>query len=742
LSKPYSSKALPDGTVIREWRIEDVLGVGGFGIVYKGRGIYFGELVAIKEYFPSAISERDAESTVVPIGSDVEEVHALGLKKFVEEAKLLWNLSTPTRHPNIVSVRSLFEVHGTAYMVMDFEDGVSLSRLLKEGRRFNERSLWNVIKPIAEGLDRAHRVGVLHRDIKPPNILITDDNRPVLIDFGSARFEAAEATSTSVTFHTPPYAAVEQYVKTYPQGPWTDIYAMSVVLYECVTGEKPPEVLERMHGGLGTQLTEGHWPGFSKRFLQAIDSGMTIRPSERPQSIREWLALFGKKDAEEVVAGDDEPTRFFAHEMASNEIAAVAPTAPGIDQKDLDTGVPKDPADVQFKRAGEETGASKKGKKKKSDEVEEVEEAAPVEPVAAEAAPPPKKPEPIAEQKKPVVPPPKAKEPADKWYKDPRKAMLAGGGAVALVAALAAGTFMMKGGSGESGAPLEIPDLNGSESIPVEGLGQLIAAERSLADDARTAGAPATAVNDLVTASGQLDQQLAGLQALADDPAQAAAATTRVEQMKRTATSANVAFATALLRDADAKAQSLPRNAQSPPVTSTLAELRTSVESSASNTDPVQSLGAARDALAKSQAFSAAITGAYTALAANKAKTEKLPQAPRATTAVTTTTTAAPVATTTTTASSSTSSSSAPSASKQAQVNSIVSSGRALAKQVMASGNKENARLAKNYDKYLAEVANSARGARTDAEMDRLIKEATQTKAYLVFLQRQSSQGQ
>jgi len=149
VTKAYSNKALPAGTIIREWRLEDVLGVGGFGIVYRGRGIYFGELVAIKEYFPSSISERDAEDTVVPIGSDVEEVHALGLKKFVEEAKLLWNLSTPTRHPNIVSVRSLFEIHGTAYMVMDFEDGISLSKLLKEGRRFNERSLWNIVKPVA-----------------------------------------------------------------------------------------------------------------------------------------------------------------------------------------------------------------------------------------------------------------------------------------------------------------------------------------------------------------------------------------------------------------------------------------------------------------------------------------------------------------------------------------------------------------------------------------------------------------
>lgn len=207
MSKAYSNKALPPGTVLREWRLEEVLGVGGFGIVYKARGIYFNELVAIKEYFPSSISERDEEATVVPIDSDAEEVHALGLKKFVEEAKLLWNLSTPSRHPNIVSVRSLFEIHGTAYMVMDFEDGTSLSRLLKNGGRFNERSLWDIIAPISEGLDRAHRVGVLHRDIKPPNILITPEGRSVLIDFGSARFDTAEATSTQVTFHTPPYAA-------------------------------------------------------------------------------------------------------------------------------------------------------------------------------------------------------------------------------------------------------------------------------------------------------------------------------------------------------------------------------------------------------------------------------------------------------------------------------------------------------------------------------------------------------
>lgn len=310
MSKPYSNRALPAGTILREWRLEEVLGVGGFGIVYKGRGIYFDELVAIKEYFPSSISERDEHDTVVPVDSKAEEVHALGLKKFVEEAKLLWNLSTPTRHPHIVSVRSLFEIHGTAYMVMDFEDGTPLSQLLKQGIKFNQASLSKIILPVAEGLERAHRVGVLHRDIKPPNIMVGDDDRAVLIDFGSARFESGEATSTTVTFYTPPYAAIEQYVKTYEQGPWTDIYALSVVLYECVTGGKPAEVLERLHGGPDKPLAQGNWPGFSAQFLRAIDAGMTIRPDERPRSIPEWLAMFdeGKGDLRPAVQPDVDAT--------------------------------------------------------------------------------------------------------------------------------------------------------------------------------------------------------------------------------------------------------------------------------------------------------------------------------------------------------------------------------------------------------------------------------------------------
>jgi serine/threonine protein kinase len=745
LSKAYSNKALPSGTIIREWRLEDVLGVGGFGIVYKGRGIYFGELVAIKEYFPSAISERDAEDTVVPIGSDVEEVHALGLKKFVEEAKLLWNLSTPTRHPNIVSVRSLFEIHGTAYMVMDFEDGVSLSKLLKEGRRFNERSLWNIIKPVAEGLDRAHRVGVLHRDIKPPNILITDDNRPVLIDFGSARFEAAEATSTTVTFHTPPYAAVEQYVKTYAQGPWTDIYALAVVLYECVTGEKPPEVLERLHGGMGTPLSDGHWPGFTKKFLQAIDAGMTIRPTERPQSIREWLATFGKKDDSAPVGGDDEPTRFFAHEVASEEIVPVASLAPGFDKKEtLETGVPSDPSEAQFKQAGQETKTSKKKKAAAAEvpaeavDLSETSEESGSEalPVVAEAKAPP------ATKVRPKKADP-AKESAEPWYKKQRSALLAGGGAIAALAAVGGGFLLSgKGGGGDNAFDV-IPALTTASTEPVA-LADVVgiaADERALADEARKAGAPAAAVKDLVAAGDQLDKQLVELRPLLDDPAQAAAASARANEMKSTAAAANAAFAAALLQDAEARAQRLSSEAASGPagarLRSALEGLRASVQASANSADPVQSLAAARDALGKSEIYAATLLAASSTQIAAKRPTAPLtplPQRPQATPIQ-----AAPMA-------ASTAPAAAPvSANKAAQVRSVIASGRSRAKQVIAMGSsgsetrKANAKLAKNYDKYLASLSDSMRGARTDREVDQLLKQANQTKAYVDFLYKQSS---
>ncbi|WP_155264892.1 serine/threonine protein kinase [Sphingomonas segetis] len=633
MTKAYSNKALPMGTVLREWRIEEVLGVGGFGIVYKARGVYFNELVAIKEYFPSSISERDSEDTVVPIDSDAEEVHALGLKKFVEEAKLLWNLSTPSRHPNIVSVRSLFEIHGTAYMVMDFEDGMSLSRMLKQGRRFNERSLWNILQPIAEGLERAHRVGVLHRDIKPPNILINEDNRPVLIDFGSARFEAAEATSTKVTFHTPPYAAIEQYVKTYPQGPWTDIYALGVVMYECVTGEKPPEVLERLHAGLGTPLAAGKWPGYGKRFLAAIDTAMTVKPDERPQTLSAWLAMFGKP-AEATDDADDEATRFFASQVEAEEIMPVPPT-PDVDPKaPVQTGVPADPKEAKFKRVGEETGASKKRSSDKKDA-----EPAAKEPEASEPADKKAKAAavvPIAD--KAAV---KGGEPAT--AKKKLNPVMLGAVAAGLVAVIGVGAFTMRGG----GSPNEFTN---AESIP-NGVG----------DVAPALGAPT-------------DAQAATDEAALANEAQNSAAPEAAEQE-----------------------------------------------------DSAQALQAER---AKAAAAQAQLTAMKKAAA--KAAAKAGPAAPSAATARNGKTVAAAEITATPDA--------GVSSSTLSQFNATVDDARAMAKRVMRSGSGQNVQLARNYDSYLKTLKASMRGIETEKEAQKLLKQANQTRAYIVFLQKQPSQ--
>ena len=759
MNKPYSNKALPAGTVLREWRLEEVLGVGGFGIVYKGRGIYFDELVAIKEYFPSSISERDEDDTVVPIDSDAEEVHALGLKKFVEEAKLLWNLSTPTRHPNIVSVRSLFEIHGTAYMVMDFEDGVALSKMLKQGVKFNERSLWDIIQPIAEGLDRAHRVGVLHRDIKPPNILITDDGRPVLIDFGSARFEAAEATSTKVTFHTPPYAALEQYVKTYPQGPWTDIYALGVVLYECVTGQKPPEVLERMHAGLGESLSAGKWPGYTRKFLAAIDAAMTIRPQERPQSISEWLETFGtpsRKSKRSVAMADEDAdaTRVFTHELANEEIVPVAPVTGFGESEPVDTKVPADPSAVSFKGAGQETGAKKKAADAAS--------AVLLSKTRSKTAPHKKK---TSEEHLIRRPHMAAGDSKPKEAKKPSP-ILIGGVAAGLVAVVGGWALLSGDGRSTDALPTEQADAT-SGSASASSLSTLAAATKALADDATKAGVPLETVTGLSQASEQLAKQYQSLQALSADPAQAAVVRQRDTEMRQLATRATADFTAGLLRDVETKAQRLSaaipwadpsRNASaSQPqdrqqvagdLRTALDQLRFAADAVSKANSPGQAIDYARMALSQSQNFTAASLVAYnkaeTAMAAAPVRPEAVRPTTVAPAAVATTRTATGQAATV--AAEAASSATTLSPSKIGQIDSIVADGRGMAKQVIRMGKgssdgqlKANAKLAKTYDDNLATIKASARGISSDREADKLIAQAKQTRAYVQFLLNQSN---
>ncbi|HEX8057760.1 MAG TPA: serine/threonine-protein kinase [Novosphingobium sp.] len=778
----YSNKALPPGTVLREWRLEEVLGVGGFGIVYKGRGIYFDELVAIKEYFPSAISDRKDGDTVVPIDSAAEEVHALGLKKFVEEAKLLWNLSTPSRHPNIVSVRSLFEIHGTAYMVMDFEDGMSLSKILKQGQRFNEASLLALLRPIAEGLERAHRVGVLHRDIKPPNILVNEDGRPVLIDFGSARFEAADATSTKVTFHTPPYAAIEQYVKTYAQGPWTDIYALGVVLYECITGQKPPEVLERMHGGLGSPLADGDWPGYSRAFLKAIDAAMIVRPAERPQSISEWLALFSSADdaagAASAADGEDEDaTRFVTYDTLTRRIMPVAPPPPGFERVDeIDVPVPDTVSKAEFQQVGEDTDAARQAELVPAGEEAVLDDAA----AAAALVEPPLKSAPVspaAVDVRPADPPPPGKPvqpaaampsaPAAKSVKTSggTKLPLVLGGVAVLAAGLGGGWYLLNGksqtaasdavspvaGAPQPGATASAVPINVSDST---GFAQTL---QALADQARQSGAPADAVNALAATAAQVGQS-----GQADIPG--------------LAKNASTSFAQALLGDADRRAQRIARQlpwadprrpnaarAEGPERRGVHARLLQSsgalsaaVQAAGNATDPGQAMASAQAALSSWRSFvSAQAKAAATSpsIAADQTGMNSGEVAAPA---------SAPAATveppTSTAQNVSTGKAQGVSAGKAQQLAGIVSSSREIAQKVIRMGRsarsnprgsddekanyrtlQQNMQSAQGYLTYLNTLTNSMRGAKTDHDADRLVAQGEQTKRYLQLMESRSS---
>lgn len=768
MGKAYSNRALPAGTVLREWRLEEVLGVGGFGIVYKGRGIYFNELVAIKEYFPSSISERDEDDTVVPIDSDAEEVHALGLKKFVEEAKLLWNLSTPTRHPNIVSVRSLFEIHGTAYMVMDFEDGTPLSRILKQGRRFNEASLRSIILPIAEGLERAHRVGVLHRDIKPPNIIINDDGRSVLIDFGSARFESGEATSTKVTFHTPPYAAIEQYVRTFQQGPWTDIYALGVLLYECITGTKPAEVLERLHGDAGEPLADGSWPGFSRNFLRAVDRAMAIRPDERPQSISEWIALLDQEEIEED--DEDSATRIGSWDTGAASIVPVAPPKEGFApaNRKIETGVPDTPSKAEFDKrtkrkpnAATPVVATTSRGKDSAREDREIAAGRDAAKVGSKKSDEPAAAQPITtsgvDKLAKKAPPPDASledatgKPAQNAGADVAKAKSGGTvkehgqaksklpkqavvGGVAAAALLAIAVWALSGPEPGTADPVN----SAPESVAIAGAAMIDAATAAkLADEARSAGIP--------------DKVVALLQ-----PAPARPGSRAGSGGKAISLGIVTSFASAAVKDARSLAALVQagsaRRTQS--LKDGLSALEKSAAAVAASRLPDESIAATRELIGSYRTLSGDIASAR--LAAKAAQNDPLAEGPAALAptgvAAAGTAVAQPQAAATTA-----SSSAGLSSARRREFANAVSSARSIARKVIRLGPRDRpgsdasdqekqdfrsrqgaADAARNYEKYLSELESSMRGVSTEADAVKLIANANQTRAYLQDLLKRS----
>ncbi|WP_088279193.1 protein kinase domain-containing protein, partial [Ideonella sp. A 288] len=297
---PDSAIALPEGFRLHEYRIERVLGQGGFGITYLATDVNLHARVAIKEYLPAEIAWRDGDHSVAPRAAQHGDRYRSGLDSFLVEARTLATF----RHPNIVRVARFFEAHRTAYMVLEYERGSPLRHWWPANRQIGERGLVERLQPLLDGLSAVHQAGFLHRDIKPDNIQVReDDGRFVLLDFGSAGQTVALADQDAVIV-TPGFAPIEQYGLG-EQGAWTDLYALGATLYWALGGQKPPDAESRAAGVPMRPATELGAGVFGEAFLKAIDWALQPDAALRPRSIAQWreqlfadhLASIGLKEA-------------------------------------------------------------------------------------------------------------------------------------------------------------------------------------------------------------------------------------------------------------------------------------------------------------------------------------------------------------------------------------------------------------------------------------------------------------
>ncbi len=304
---PVQSNTLPAGTRLEYYQIENVLGVGSFGITYKAKDLKLGCHVAIKEYFPASFAVRVLNTCTVNSQTKQDnEIYTTGLNCFLDEARTLAQFKSRS----IIHVNRFIEANGTAYIIMDYEEGIPLSQYLLKSKRLSEQDIAMVVVPILEGLRTVHQTKYLHRDIKPSNIYLRKHGRPVLIDFGSARQSIDNKGKAVTGFVTHGYAPFEQYNTQDEQGPWTDLYALGATLYRCITGKAPVDALERL-ASIQAQKPDPLKPlllekpeQYGTEILSCIDWMLSFRINNRPQSVDEIIPRFkairNKRDQTEV----------------------------------------------------------------------------------------------------------------------------------------------------------------------------------------------------------------------------------------------------------------------------------------------------------------------------------------------------------------------------------------------------------------------------------------------------------
>lgn len=325
-------QALPVGTRLGDYRLDAVIGHGGFGITYRAFDTQLAKFVAIKEYLPVEFAMRRPDGQVVPRGSRFADDFAWGRERFLDEARALARF----RHVHIVPVLRYFEANGTAYTVMEFEDGNSVAQLLRQPHRtLQPDEVRRLADGLLAGLGAVHAQGFLHRDIKPSNIIVRRDGVPILIDFGAARQAMGGRTRTLTGVLTPQYAPIEQYALEGKQGPWSDIYSASAVLHHAITGAPPPDAASRVGTDPYKPLAATYADRFDANLLAAVDRGLAFAPDQRPQTIEAWRGLFGAA----LPIAEDAPTERLGASAAFSSSSVASSGTPRLG------GVSRDNAD-------------------------------------------------------------------------------------------------------------------------------------------------------------------------------------------------------------------------------------------------------------------------------------------------------------------------------------------------------------------------------------------------------------
>lgn len=281
--KPAS---LPPDTMIGGYRIVKKLSAGGFGVVYLALDAE-GLQIAIKEYLPASLATRAPGELLPHVLPDKLSLYRLGLKSFFEEGRALAQIS----HGSVVSVLNFFRENETVYMVMNYLEGGTLQDFIitardqKKEKVFRESTIRSLFDEILRGLRIVHQHKMLHLDIKPANIFITDDNRAVMIDFGAAREVLSKEGNFIRPMYTPGFAAPEMYRRDSSMGPWTDIYAIGACMYACMQGYPPndtPQRLEKDRLSLSMSRLRGI---YSDNLIEVVEWCMALDPLARPQSV-------------------------------------------------------------------------------------------------------------------------------------------------------------------------------------------------------------------------------------------------------------------------------------------------------------------------------------------------------------------------------------------------------------------------------------------------------------------------